>query len=191
MRLLTLKIDEPLPGQVLPQMIASQGPVEAARRYRSVAVTSLRQLKGLADARIRLLAKPEDAHEAIRFWLLPRLSEKWQATDGVFRSSGWEIDFGGSVEGFTVEASGEILCPYLGCRWVHAALLGLGRTVSKVIGPATNGGEYFSAKSLDDTEPLPERILPALNVIREDADWQQGLDSALGPALKKAWEEEA
>ena len=38
---------------------------------------------------------------------------------------------------------------------------------------------------------LTPRILPELPVIRTSADWQQALDSALGPALKRAWEAEA
>ena len=54
MRLLTLKIQEPLPGRVFPEMAADHGPEEAARRYRAVAVTTLRQLRGLSEARLRL-----------------------------------------------------------------------------------------------------------------------------------------
>jgi hypothetical protein len=189
-RLLTLKITEPLPGLVLPEMAADHGPEEAARRYRAIVVTTLRQLRGLSDSRIRLLVDPEDAHEAVRFWLLPRLAEKWQASDGVFRTEGWEIDFGGNADVFPVQASGEILCPNLGARWVHAALLGIGRTAGDVIGPASGGGEYFHARATDSAPELPDRILPELPVIQTSEDWQQAYDSALGPALKKAWEVE-
>ena len=81
MRLLTLKITEPLPGLVLPEMAADHGPEEAARRYRAIVVTTLRQLRGLANARLRLTVEPDDAHEAVRFWLLPRLAEKWRTED--------------------------------------------------------------------------------------------------------------
>jgi glycosyltransferase A (GT-A) superfamily protein (DUF2064 family) len=187
-RLLTLKIQEPLPGLVLPEMAADHGPEEAARRYRAIAVTTLRQLRGLSDARLRLAVDPDDAHEAVRFWLLPRLAEKWRTDDSVFHAEGWEIDFGGNSHEFPVHAMGEILCPFLGARWVHAALLGLGRTASHVIGPATDGGEYFRAQA--SGELLPPRILPELTVIRTSEHWQQTLDSILGPALKRAWEEE-
>lgn len=171
-------------------MASDHGPEEAARRYRAIVVTTLRQLRGLSDSRIRLLVEPEDAHEAVRFWLLPRLAEKWQAGDGIFRSVGWEIDFGGNPDDFPVQASGEILCPNLGARWVHAALLGIGRTAGDVIGPAIGGGEYFHARAADTAPGLTTRQLPELPVIHTSEDWQQALDSALGPGLKKAWEAE-
>ncbi len=153
-------------------------------------MTTLRQLRGLADARLRLAVEPDDAHEAVRFWLLPRLAEKWHACDAVFRSEGWEIDFGGNSDHFPIHASGEILCPHLGARWVHAALLGLGRTTHRVIGPAIDGGEYFRAHAAEAPVDLTPRILPELPIIQTSDHWHQALDSALGPALKRAWEEE-
>lgn len=191
MRLLTLKILEPLPGLVLPEMAADHGPEEAARRYRAIAVTTLRQLRGLADARLRLLVTPEDAHEAIRFWLLPRLADRWSVEGGVFRADGWEIDFGGGIDEFPVQATGDILCPFLGARWVHAGLLGLGRTVRHVVGPGAEGSEYFRALAADAPDDVSLRMLPELPIIRKSHHWSQALDSALGPALKRAWEEEA
>lgn len=191
MRLLTLNVREPQPGFVLPEMAAVHGPDEAARRYRAIVVTSLRQLRGLADARLRLAVEPEDAHEAVRFWLLPRLTERWNADGAVFRADGWEIEFGGDAGDFPVRATGEILCPYLGSRWVHAALLGLGRTASHIIGPGSDGGEYFRAHVTDPTDHLLPRILPELPIIQTSDHWAQALDSPLGPALKRAWEDEA
>jgi glycosyltransferase A (GT-A) superfamily protein (DUF2064 family) len=189
-RLLSLKIQEPLPGRVFPEMAEQHGAEEAARRYRAVVVTTLRQLRGLAEMRLRLLVDPEDGHEAVRFWLLPRLADKWHCEETVFRSHGWEIDFGGGAANFPIEASGEVLCPNLGARWVHAALLGLGRTTRQVIGPASGGGEYFHAHSREQASDLPPRILPELPVIRTSDHWQEAIDSALGPALKRAWVEE-
>jgi hypothetical protein len=173
-------------------MAAEHGSEEAARRYRAIVVTTLRQLRGLSDARLRLAVEPVDADEAVRFWLLPRLADRWQAEDAVFRAEGWEIDFGGGSDEFPIQATGEILCPQLGARWVHAALLGLGRTTHRVIGPAAGGGEYFTAhaRAVPTADPTP-RILPELPVILTHAHWHQALDSALGPALKRAWEEEA
>ncbi len=196
-RLLTLKIQEPLPGQVLSEMAADHGPEEAARRYRAIALTTLRQLRGLADSRIRLLAEPADAAEAIRFWLLPRLTEKWQAEEGIYRADGWIIDFVGDPDdgthekNFPIHATGDILCPQLGARWVHAALLGMGRTTAQVIGPSSQGGCYFNAHFTQPvSEPLPPRMLPELPIIHTSADWLAALDGPLGPALKKAWEKE-
>lgn len=190
MRLLTLNIQEPLPGLVFTEMAADCGEEEAARRYRAVVVTTLRQLRGLAEARLRIVTAPGDADEAIRFWLLPRLAERWQSADGIYRTEGWEIDFGGNNEDFPIQASGDACCPFLGSRWVHAALLGLGRTTREVVGPAIGGGEYFRADSPEATADLPPRILPELPVIRTVGHWQEALGSALGPALKRAWNEE-
>lgn len=172
-------------------MAAEHGPEEAARRYRAIALTTLRQLRGLAEARLRLEVTPEDAHEAIRFWLLPRLAASWTSDDGVFRADGWEIDFGGRSEEFPIRATGEILCPFLGARWVHAGLLGLGRTTGQVIGPGADGGEYFRAHTVHAANGFPPRILPELPIIRSSDDWTQALESAIGPALKRAWEEES
>lgn len=190
MRLITFQLKEPLPGNVLPEMAADCGPDEAARRYRAIVLTTLRQLRGLSDARLRLVPDPDDAEEAIRFWLLPRLAETWRMDGCVFRSDGWEIDFGGNSEEFTTRASGDLLCPFLGSRWVHAALLGIGRSTGRVIGPATGGGEYFRCETPDAPPGLPPRVLPELPLLLTQGAWQDALDSPLGPALKRAWKEE-
>ncbi len=190
MHLLTLPIQEPLPGMVLPEMIPVAGAGEAANRYRAIVVTTLRQLRGLPGTRIRLRVSPADAEEAVRFWLLPRLAGRWQAEGSVFRAEGWEIDLCEEPVGFTSSSHGEVLCPDLGSRWVHAALLGIGRSVSRVIGPGLHAGEYFRAEPAIARHDLPERILPPLPVIRDDSDWHNALESAIGRKLKSAWEEE-
>ena len=54
-------------------------------------------------------------------------------------------------------------------------------------------GEYFRARPAGGSmllEELEERLLPELPVIRDTSQWDEALDSALGPALKRAWEEE-
>ncbi len=190
MRLLKLQIHEPLPGRVLPLMAEEHGDEEAARRYRAITVTTLRQLRGLTMTRLRIVSTPEDADEALRFWLLPRLAPRWLAEDGIFRADGWEIDFGVGGDAFMVEASGEVMCPFLGARWVHTAMIGIEHGTHRVTGPATDGGEYFHARPATVSGPLEERSLPALPVIRNDVHWQDALSSPLGAALKKAWEEE-
>ena len=192
MRLLTLRIEEPVAGRVLPLMARDHGPDEAARRYRAIVVTMLRQLRGLAATRLRIEPAPDDAAEAIRFWLLPRLAGSWQAADGVFAADGWEVDFGGDEAGCVVAATGEVLCPLLGARWVHTAMLGLERGSHHVRGPARDGGDYFHARpaAAGDLSLLEERLLPELPVIRDSGGWDEALVSALGPALKRAWEEE-
>ncbi|MFT3991608.1 MAG: hypothetical protein QM680_09385 [Luteolibacter sp.] len=187
MNLLTFHLHEALPGHVLPEMAAETSPEEAARRYRAIVWTTLQQMKGLVNTRIRLKITPDDAEEAVRFWILPRLADHWQHDGGVFRADGWEIDFSDEPGDFEIRSAAEILCPELSARWVHAGLLGIGRTVSKVRGIPPNGPGYFHAELPGN---LPERILPPLPVIRTAADWQAALDSAIGAALKKAWEQE-
>lgn len=189
MRLLVFQIVEPLAGAVLSDMAAEVGGTESARRYRAVALTTLRQLRGLADTRIRLVCRPDDAAEAIRFWLLPKLAERWMHECGVFRSDGWEIDFGGENDGFAATAEGELMCPDLGARWVHTALLGIERGSHRVRGPAEEGGDYFRAAAAGAGAAV-ERLLPALPVIRLAADWVRALEGPLGRSLKRAWEEE-
>lgn len=183
-----------MPGIVLPEMAAEVGAEEAARRYRAIAVTTLRQLRWLERARLRLNVLPEDGGEAVRFWLLPRLAARWVREGEVFRTEGWEIDFGGGTGGFMVLAQGEILCPMAGSRWVQAALPGLGAEVSRVTGPIIGGGRYFSAVAAGVAGVADggavERMLPALPVIRCHAEWELALAGPLGPALKRAWDDE-
>lgn len=191
MRLLKFVIKEPIAGASLfPVREGDPGGSESIRRYKAIVVTTLRQLKGLAETRIRLTAAPADAAEAIRFWLLPRLADRWQAEDGVYLTDGWEIDFGGASEGFRIEAEGDILCPFLGARWVHTALLGLERGAHHVLGPATGGGEYFRAWPSGNTLAADPVKLPELQIIRSHVQWTRALDGPLGTALKRAWEEE-
>lgn len=192
MRLLRLVIQEPLPQRrLLPQIEETHGADEAARRYRAVVLTTLRQLRGLAETRIRLVVEPDDAEEAVRFWLLPKLADRWQAEEGVYLTDGWEIDFGGEFSQARVEAEGDVLCPFLGARWVHAAMLGLERGAHEIIGPAADGGVCFRASAISKKEEIETRYLPELPVIRHETHWLEALQSPLGPSLKRAWEEEA
>lgn len=184
MRLLVFTIHEPLPGKVLPVMTREIGAEEAVRRYKAVVLTTLRQLKGLENARIRLIPDPDDAEEALRFWLLPRLSDRWKADDGVFRSPGWEIDFGGSGDPFAIHASGDILCPYLGSRWVHTAMIGLERGTHQVAALAADGSRCFHAGARA-SQNAHLRQLPPLALIRNDEEWKLALDGPLGAELRK------
>ncbi len=189
-RLLTLTLQEPLPGHVFQEMIADHGAEEAARRYRAVVVTTLRQLRGLNETRVRIATPSDEAAEAIRFWLLPRIAERWQMDGPVFRADGWEIDFGETGETFPIHAIGEVCCPFLGSRWLHAATLGLDRGEHQVIGHTPCGAEYLRAYQFG-SESLETRILPQLPIVRNHDDWQAILESPLGAAVQKHWEMEA
>lgn len=189
MRLITFTILEPLPGRVFPEMEEAVGAEEAARRYKAVVLTTLRQLHGLSETRIRLVADPGDADEAIRFWLLPRLADRWEADNGTFRTHGWEIDFGGGDGDFLIHARGDIRCPQLGARWVHAAMIGLERGVHQVVATTHDGSECFHARGQGGGSP-DLKALPHLSLIRDDDEWKEALESPLGAALRKAWEAE-
>lgn len=189
MRLLAFTIQEPLPGKVLPVMSREVGDEEAARRYKAVVLTTLRQLQGLSETRIRLMADPGDADEAIRFWLLPRLADRWESGCGVFHTRGWEIDFGGDEE-FAVHARGDILCPNLGARWVHAAMIGLERESHRVAAHSMDGSECFHAGARTACG-VELRNLPPLPLVRTDDEWRQALAGPLGASLRKAWKEES
>lgn len=191
MRQLRLQIDEPLPGKVLPGIAAQHGAEEAARRYRAIVLTTLRQLRGMKDTEICIIPNPPDAEEAIRFWLLPRLSDHWQSDgQGLFHNDGWRIHMGEGSEQPEIIASGHALCPWLSSRWVHTAMIGLERCRHRAIGCSPAGEIYFDAQSFRSSHQAEETTLPPLVIIHSEQDWQAALESPLGPALKKAWEAE-
>lgn len=188
MRRLILTIDEPIEGKVIPQIADPDQPQEAAARYRAIVVTTLRQLRGLQDTRIQIISEPADAAEAIRFWILPRLADQWKSDGGIFRADGWEISFGDD-DPYTIEAIGHPLCPFLSARWVHTAMLGLENGNYRSIGHAPNGQTYFTA-SANNADSKTDRLLPELPILVSKDDWQNALNTPLGPALKKALEKE-
>lgn len=190
MRLLRLRISEALPGRVLPLMALSHGAEEAAARYRALVLTTLRQLRGLPDTEIELLCDPEDAAEAVRFWILPALAQDWSAQqDSLYVTEGWQIRFISPANQPDVIAEGEVLCPWLGARLVHTALLGLERNSHRVLGLSPCGRPYLQASGYATPNDVPVQHLPAMPIVHNDSDWLAALDSPLGPALKRAHEE--
>jgi hypothetical protein len=187
-RILVLPILEPLPGKVLPETATHLGGEEAARRYRATILTTLRQLRGIENLLLHITVTPSDAIESVKFWLLPALGSGWKSSNETFLLDGWSIAFHPHppTTPHSILATADPCCPHLGARWVHTALLGLGKSINRVIGPDTLGGTCFEAHS--PTGPNLTRTLPPLPVIRTDACWQAALDGPLGPALKKAWE---
>ncbi len=190
MRLIRLAVSEPLPGQVMPEMAAMVGPDEAAKRYRAIVVTSLRQLRWLSGSRLRIEVTPHDAYDAVKFWLLPALAPAWQQQGTFYQADGWQIDFGGEGdESFVLDARANVLCPLLSARWIQAGLVGFGESVHEVIGRSVCSREYFSAISVLVNHGTSARVLPPLSIIRDDRDWLEALDGPLGPMLKRALEE--
>jgi len=74
MRLLLVFLKEPAPGKVKTRLAADVGEETATRYYRALVEVLLKQLRGLQNTRIRFCYAPDDAHDAIRFWLLPEMN---------------------------------------------------------------------------------------------------------------------
>lgn len=156
-------------------------------------LTTLRQLRHLKDTTLQITACPADAQEAIQFWLLPHLSDNWAADKNHFRADGWSLCFSTNepANTATLIAQGDICCPFLSARWVHAAMLGLERGEHRVWAPSQQGSTAFEATSIHLPPHAPIQQLPSLPVIATDADWQEALSSPIGAKLQKAWEQEA
>lgn len=239
MRLLLVFLKEPVPGSVKTRLAADVGAGEAARYYKALVEVQLRQLQGLENCRIRFCYAPDDADEAIRFWLLPLLDGCRGEADGVFLSAAGgrggknrqEIDFRPQghgnlgdrlerafAEGFA-DGFGEVAvigtdCPDCGARWINAGFSRMANDrLHGMIGPSTDGGYYMLglknhrpalfrriawgtdrvleqtlAAAVGDGAALEQ--LPWLTDVDRLGDWENLLDSPLGPALKKALGEE-
>lgn len=161
-RLLIMFLKEPVAGKVKTRLGAAVGMEEAARRYQVLVTLLLKQLKGLRDTRLRFCFAPDDADEAIRFWILPLLRElgEVKATDDGFVWDGVEIDFRaqgegdlgdrlerafstGFEEGFGKVAAIGSDCVDLGSSWVNAAFRRLAGERELVYGPSPDGGYGF------------------------------------------------
>ena len=70
MNALLVFLKEPTPGMVKTRLAESVGHEEAARRYRALVAVLLQQLEGLKDTHVRFCYAPDDAGDAISFWIL-------------------------------------------------------------------------------------------------------------------------
>lgn len=184
-RLLLVFLKEPVPGQVKTRLAADVGDAEAARCYKAMVEVLLRQLRGLHDCRIRFCYAPDDAGDAVRFWLLPEMGATSGAQEGVYlapvyssrQKSHQEVDFraqgGGNLgermerafaEGFADGyASVAVIgtdCPACGARWINAAFSRLESDPARngVIGPSSDGGYYLLVT--DSPAPCLFRDIP-------------------------------
>ena len=170
MRLLLVFLNEPIPGTVNTRLALDVGEAEAARYYQAMVEVLLRQLQGLQNCRIRFCYTPDDAGEAIRFWLLPGMRAASGPEDGVylapqsqtdhaltqevdFRPQG-DGDFSARIERAFTEGFNEgyreiaIIgsnCLECGARWINAAFSRLHDQSSRdaVIGSSTKGNDYL------------------------------------------------
>lgn len=168
MRLLMVFLKEPIPGEVKTRLASTVGDEEAARRYKALVEVLLRQLQGLENCRIRFCYAPDDADDAIRFWLLPLMNASSGETENVYLAPTalgekyrQEIDFRPQgngdlgermqrafaeafVDGYEQIAIIGTDCPECGARWINAGFSRMAKDSNHgMIGPSTDGGYYM------------------------------------------------
>lgn len=172
MRLLMVFLKEPIAGRVKTRLARDVGDENASQYYKVLVEVLLRQLRGLNNCRIRFYYTPDDASEAIRFWILSEMSaisgpsnELYLAPSShLLDEPSQEIDFHPQGDGdlgdrmtraFTQgfnEGFDEICvigsdCPECGARWINAAFSRLSAESSRqvIIGPSQYGDYYLLA----------------------------------------------
>lgn len=168
MRLLMVFLKEPIPGKVKTRLASTVGDDEAARRYKALVEVLLRQLQGLENCRIRFCYAPDDADDAIRFWLLPQMNASSSDKENIYIAPTalgdkyrQEIDFRpqgdgnlgdrmqrafaeGFTDGFEEIAVIGTDCPDCGARWINTGFSKMAKDTSHgMIGPSTDGGYYM------------------------------------------------
>ena len=178
MRLLLVFLKEPIAGKVKTRLAEDIGSDEAARFYKAMVEVLLIQLRGLINCRIRFCYAPDDAGDAIRFWLLPEMDASSGESGGIYvapvytnqQSTHQQIDFRpqgdgdlgdrlshafeeGFSDGFESIAVIGTDCPACGARWINAAFSRLESSSQRngVIGPCPDGGYYLLV--LDSAAP--------------------------------------
>ena len=167
MNALLIFLKEPIPGKVKTRLAATVGHEEAAKRYRSMVAVLLEQLEGLNNTHVRFCYAPDDATDAIKFWLLPQLRGHTikQGNSFLFtpkkHASPFTIDFAAQGDGdlglrlkrATSQAFDDghekvavigTDCVHCGSRWINAAFT---QTTPDrcVVGPSDDGGYYLLA----------------------------------------------
>ena len=188
-RLLLIFLSEPLPGKVMSKLAETVGDENAARIYQALVHVLLRQLNGLTDCRLRFCFAPEDAAEAIRFWLLPRIidDESLQLDpseiDFAYQGQG---DFGERLErafaagfdqGYRKIGAIGTECIEVSSRWLHAAFAQLNDKHDAAVGPTPDGRNHLLALQ----RPAPElfRDFPSASPETFAATLQRAKDSEL------------
>ena len=172
MRLLLVFLKEPVPGKVKTRLATDVGDELATQYYKALVEVLLRQLHGLHHTRIRFCYAPDDASDAMRFWLLTKMKASPSPTKSIFlapsspsdQQATQEIDFHAQGDGdlgdrlnrafargfddeFQEIAVIGTHCPDCGARWINAAFARLASDPNRhgVIGPSPNGGCYLLA----------------------------------------------
>ncbi|MFP6856371.1 MAG: TIGR04282 family arsenosugar biosynthesis glycosyltransferase [Roseibacillus sp.] len=156
-RLLLVFLKEPLPSQVKTRLAAGVGSEQAVTIYRAMVHILLQQLGGLEDCQLRICYAPDNAQDAIRFWILPEIMDSPEIDldpDVIdFRPQG-EGDLGVRLARATLQAFDAGFqkvavigsdCIEISSRWIHAAFAQLNEQHDAVIGPTPDGGYHILA----------------------------------------------
>jgi len=167
-RLLLVFLKEPIPGNVKTRLAKDSDNETAALYFRSMVRVLIRQFRGLEDTQIRFCYAPDDAEEAIKFWILPQFEGNTTMTsDGLFQiedeiptSKTQFVDFQpqgdgdlgdrlergftkGFEDGFSKVAAIGSDCIEIGSRWINRAFGQMKESQHLSIGPTPDGGYYF------------------------------------------------
>lgn len=189
MNTLIIFLKEPIPGKVKTRLGATIGHEEATKYYRAMVEVLLQQLEGLKNTHVRFCYAPDDAGEAISFWILPLLRGDIikRSKDFLFtptkNAQPFTIDFtaqgegnlGDRLERATTQAFADgadkvaIMgtdCVHCGSRWINAAFLQT-KAGSCVVGPSLDGGYYLLSTAM--LEPSLFQNIPwsATNTLEE------------------------
>jgi hypothetical protein len=190
--ILEIYIEEPTSDPARPSIHHSLADdlSEAENRYRALIQLLISQLTGLRETHVRFIVCPDDqdALEAVSFWILPMFRGKVIKHGEHFHftpeqnAPEFTIEFTADTpvdDSYEKAARLSAHCPECGSRWINAAMQQCSET-SEVIGK-----NYLSIIHQKQLPNISVTELPELLVIHTDDDWQQALESPIGPKLNK------
>ena len=210
--LLLVFIKEPIEGRVNTHMVQSAGEKEAHRRYKAMCGALLDQLIGLKKTRVRFCVTPEDAIDAVKFWILPQLAgDITPLTNETFllspekAAASIELEFVANnqkqkhpsiieqqklafEQGYALVSTMGTSCPDCGSRWLQMATMLCKNTDDVIIGKDAYDSVYLttvrSPHFVKNTNDVAYVTLPNLPKIKTDGAWKTALESPIGGKLK-------
>jgi hypothetical protein len=208
--LLAIFVKEPVQGKVKPTLSNDTSPYEAYLSYKTLVTAIFHQLEGLQDTQVVCYISPEDAIDAVKFWLLPLLRGNVTMIDETrfhltpskaapsmpihFRAAPappnedlfQKIRHHAFADGYKTVSITGTNCPDCGARWIHMAQLFALSQQARVIGECKNHGLYLST---EPQQPIATKTLPHLPKIKTKTDWDSILDSPIGGKLMRIYNE--
>lgn len=194
--ILEIHIEEPTssPDQPSVHHSLAEDLSEAEKRYRALIRVLISQLTGLNETHVRFIVSPaeEEAVEAVSFWILPLFRGSTVKKGDIFHftpeqnAPAFSIEFVAQKDctaRFTKTAQLSAHCPECSSRWINMAMLQC--TESQHV----SGENYLTIRHKEHHQEASNLALPELPVIQSDTDWQQALDSPIGPKLAKFHQE--